>query len=50
VPLQTLRRVHEEMESVHNVRIKPARDGKRTLLMQKRIVRADSFIFCHVSA
>jgi hypothetical protein len=28
VSLQTLRRVHEEMESVHNVRIKPARDGK----------------------
>jgi hypothetical protein len=26
---QTLRRVHDEMERVHNVRIKPARDGAR---------------------
>jgi hypothetical protein len=24
---QTLRRVHEDMERVHSVRIKPARDG-----------------------
>ncbi len=27
---QSLKRVHDEMERVHNIRIKPARDGKRT--------------------